>query len=100
MSAQTEKEVADAIDGMMKRLGKDFPGTKFVVSNLTVREDHGKEGSTKVKNVNSHLTKMNHAQIDNSEISATHLNASKLHLHKGGTAKFVQNLSKYLSSIN
>ena len=97
--ALSEKGVADKIDGMMIRLGNDFPGTKFIMSKLTVREDHGKEGNTKVKNVNSYLTKLKHPQIDNSEIAATHLNGSKLHLHKGGTAKLVQNFSKYLSSI-
>ena len=98
-SPRTEKDVADSINRMVSKLGQDFPCTKFIVSKLITREDKGKEGMDKVKNVNSLLAKFKHSVIDNSNIISSHLNGSKLHLKNSGDVKLALNFVNYLNTI-
>ena len=95
---RTEQEVADSISQMTQKLEKDFPGIKFIVSKLITREDHGKEGITKVKNVNSYLAKCKLSVIENSNILASQLNGSQLHLKPTGSAKLAVNFANYLNN--
>jgi len=98
-SPRTEKEVADEINTRVTKLEKDFPGTKFIVSKLITREDKGSEGVAKVKNVNSFLAKCKHPLIENTNIMASHLNGSKLHLKQSGNVQLAVNFANYLNTI-
>lgn len=98
-SPRTEKEVADDINMMVNKLKQDFPGTKFIISKLITREDKGSEGITKVKNVNSLLAKSKHSMIENTNIMASHLNGSKLHLKQSGNIQLAVNFANYLNTI-
>ena len=93
------EEVADSINKTVGRLQQEFPGTKLIVSKLIVREDKGNEGSTRVKNVNSLLTKSKLSCVDNSNILPSHLNGSRLHLNKQGDVKLALNYANHLSKL-
>ena len=95
---RTEKEISDLISQMVQKLEKDFPDIKFVVSKLITREDQGKDGITKVKNVNSLLAKCKLSLIENSNILPSHLNGSKLHLKQSGSVKLAVNFANYLNN--
>ena len=90
---ETEKVIAEKIINATNSLQTEFPTIKFAVSKAITREDQGTEGITKVKNLNSLLSKSKLTLMENSNILGKHLNGSKLHLNHGGDFQFSQNIA-------
>ena len=91
--SETEKVIAEKIINATNSLQAEFPTIKFAVSKAITREDQGTDGTTKIKNLNSLLSKSKLILMENSNILGKHLNGSKLHLNHGGDFQFSQNIA-------
>ena len=94
----SEEEVASGISDMVNQLKNEFPGMNIIVSKLIIRDDHGQEGKTKVKNVNALLSETGIPLISHNNIQVKHLNGSKLHLERQGNIQMSKNIVNFLQN--
>ena len=94
----TPEQVAQGINIMVKELKKEYKGLSIIISKLTLRNDHGQEGITKVKNVNTLLSKLKIPLIDHSNIDLKQLNGGKLHLKHQGNINMSKNIVGFLKT--
>ena len=97
--AKTETQVVENLKNIVSSLQHEHPNMKILVSKLTTREDHGKEGVSKVNNTNTLISKSNLKTIDHSNITRKSLNGSKLHLSPDGTVEMARNIVNHIKKM-
>ena len=96
---ETSRDILNKILSLKHLIHTELPNCKITISNIIDRSDNGKARLT-ISNLNRHLSSLNLDIIDNSNITAVHLNGSGLHLNSHGKGKFAMNLIRKLKSFN
>ena len=96
-NVEDDKQVADNIINLAIHCNQENE-IPIIISSLTCREDRHKE---RIKKVNEDLKakcqERNIGFMDNDNINRYHLNSSKLHLNRKGSALLAKNLRKIIS---
>ena len=80
VTPNSSRKIVDNLLMLRTNISKQLPNCKIVLSKPTIRHDHGKANLT-IRNVNKHLENLELECIDNSNISAEHLEQKGLHLN-------------------